>query len=178
MCSGVVIQSSCVLGQALQAMLLPLQDQTRRCHGLWYFSPLLWPLLWGSWARLCRNVCRLHGVYHRGKFTWAFHIASHHFQRGQHSITCLMEEINLKKSFKISVVCLEISSLKFGKPDIRCTLKLLTLGPLVGKELLDHSGSWHSFNRYLLNASYVPGHWACAGITKEYMVLAQMEFMP
>ncbi|PNI89636.1 RNF121 isoform 7, partial [Pan troglodytes] len=40
-------------------------DQTRRCHGLWHLPSLLWPLLWSSGTGLCRNVCRLHGIYHR-----------------------------------------------------------------------------------------------------------------
>lgn len=130
LCPRVVIQSSYVSEQALLAMLLPLQDQTRRCHGLWHFSPLLWPLLWCSWAWLCRNVCRLHGVYYRGEFTWALNAASCHLKRVQDNITCLTEEISHIKSFKMLAMCMEISSSKFRKLDLRYTLEFLTSGPL------------------------------------------------
>jgi hypothetical protein len=34
------------------------------------------------------------------------------------------------KFFRMWVeICMEIPSLKFGKPDLRCTLEFLTLGP-------------------------------------------------
>lgn len=73
-------------------------------------------------------MCRLHGVYYRGEFTWALNAASCHLERVQGNITCLTEEISHIKSFKMWVVRMEISSLKFEKLDLRYTLEFLTSG--------------------------------------------------